>query len=137
MRLAHCIASVTDSTTNVVFAWQPKNEFDRTGQGLVVPRPAWDPPAEATGLFELTLDEVFGPTTPADLQVSVQLGNPAQALLELCSGAQTLVVGSRGHGGFASLLLGSVRAACPERNNCPVLVVHGPTPPPDLREDPS
>jgi len=51
-------------------------------------------------------------------------------LLEVSSGARMLVVGSRGHGGFAGLLLGSVSAACAEHGDCPVLVVHGTTAPP-------
>ena len=67
---------------------------------------------------------------PARLQATVADGSPAKTLLQISEGARMLVVGSRGHGGFTGLLLGSVSAACTEHAHCPVLVVHGPTPPP-------
>jgi nucleotide-binding universal stress UspA family protein len=41
-----------------------------------------------------------------------------------------LIVGSRGHGGFSGLLLGSVSAPCAEHSTCPVLVIHGDRPTP-------
>ncbi|MDD0857766.1 universal stress protein [Arthrobacter alpinus] len=52
-------------------------------------------------------------------------GTPARVLMEHSKSAQMLIVGSRGHGGFAGMLLGSVSSACAEHAGCPVLVVHG------------
>ncbi|MFZ0251428.1 MAG: universal stress protein [Acidimicrobiales bacterium] len=45
------------------------------------------------------------------------------ALVELSTGADLLVVGSRGHGGFRELLLGSVGAYCARHAHCPIVIV--------------
>ncbi len=50
-------------------------------------------------------------------------GPPASALAQAATGASMLVVGSRGCGGFAALLLGSVSRYVATRADCPVVVV--------------
>jgi nucleotide-binding universal stress UspA family protein len=49
-------------------------------------------------------------------------------LLEQAAGADLLVLGSRGLGGFKKLLLGSVSQKCVDHAPCTVLVVRGPVP---------
>lgn len=55
-------------------------------------------------------------------------GHPARVLIEQAKGADLLVVGHRGRGGFASALLGSVGLHCVLHGECPVTVVR-----PELR----
>jgi nucleotide-binding universal stress UspA family protein len=49
--------------------------------------------------------------------------NPADALLEAAREADLLVVGTRGHGGFTGLLLGSVSQQVSNHAPCPVVIV--------------
>jgi nucleotide-binding universal stress UspA family protein len=60
-----------------------------------------------------------------DVQVEQRLrqGRPAKVLADASRGAALVVVGSRGHGGFKSLLLGSTSRSLLHHTTCPVLVV--------------
>ena len=54
-------------------------------------------------------------------------GRPAEILLAQAEDASLIVVGNRGHGGFSSLLLGSVSQQVVHHAPCPVLVVREPS----------
>ena len=58
-----------------------------------------------------------------EAQSTVRHGQPADVLIEEAEGADLLVVGSRGHGGFAGLLLGSVSAQCAHHAPCSLVIV--------------
>jgi nucleotide-binding universal stress UspA family protein len=96
-----------------------------TGYGIGAVTAEWNPGADASDLLAKTVAAVLGDEIPVPLTQVVREGNAAQVLLDETKDAQMLVVGSRGHGGFAGLLLGSVSAHCAEHAHCPVLVIHG------------
>ncbi|WP_225829934.1 universal stress protein [Streptomyces sp. NK08204] len=58
-----------------------------------------------------------------DLRHELVVGHPVQALTEASAHALGLVVGTRGHGGFTGMLLGSVSQGVLQHARCPVLVV--------------
>jgi nucleotide-binding universal stress UspA family protein len=72
----------------------------------------------------LLLGELRESLEDVDVQRTVlEDRNPAEALVELSDDADLLVVGSRGRGGFSSLLLGSVSHAVVLHARCPVVVI--------------
>ncbi len=74
-----------------------------------------------------TVDAVLGPDSGVVLHLTVTEGHPASVLTEAAQGAELLVVGSRGHGAFAGMLLGSVSEYCAAHSPCPVVVVRQPS----------
>ena len=130
LRWAAFLARSTNSTLAALTFWDPVGVYGWTATSWSAVPTGWNPAGDADKQLQSTLDKVFGAHRPVDLRAAVIEGNVARSMLEVSRGARMLVVGSRGHGGFAGLLLGSVSSACAEHAMCPVLVVHGNTPPP-------
>jgi nucleotide-binding universal stress UspA family protein len=61
---------------------------------------------------------------PPEVTVRAVHGAPADVLVRESHGADLLVVGSRGHSGLSSVLLGSTSMQCALHATCPVTVVH-------------
>jgi nucleotide-binding universal stress UspA family protein len=77
----------------------------------------------AEAMLQKTLSEVLGDSPPVPVNASVVEGNAAKVLIDLSGSADLLVVGSRGYGGFAGLLLGSVSQHVVAHAQCSVVVV--------------
>ena len=65
----------------------------------------------------------LGDAQPASVKVSAVNGFPAQELIEASRDADLVVIGSRGSGGFARLMMGSVSSQVGHHAHCPVVVV--------------
>jgi nucleotide-binding universal stress UspA family protein len=79
---------------------------------------------QADDMVEGLLHELGEAVAGVDVQPTVvEDRNPAEALVELSADADLVVVGSRGRGGFTSLLLGSVSHAVVLHALCPVVVI--------------
>ncbi len=82
---------------------------------------------EARKIAEEETDSVlekFEPESrPSSVSVRAVVGLPAEALLQAAEGADMLVVGSRGAGGFKRLLMGSVSIQVTHHARCPVVVI--------------
>lgn len=73
--------------------------------------------------FEATLREAIPDTNGTDVEHRIVEGTAAAALVEESRGADLIVVGSRGLGGFRGLLLGSVGQQVAHHAACPVVIV--------------
>lgn len=80
-------------------------------------------PERAAEMLQEALTTAFGPKRPRNVHTRLVEGLARSVLVEASKDADMLVVGRRGHGGFAGLLLGSVSSACLAHAHCPVLVV--------------
>jgi nucleotide-binding universal stress UspA family protein len=111
-------------------AWAVQEARERHGKLTVVR--VWSPgefgsDEEQAQLAQKGLDEdvkaFFGQQPAPDYSVHAEQGHAAKVLITLGQQADMLVVGSRGHGGFAGLLLGSVGMQVATHEGAPAVVI--------------
>lgn len=116
-------ARLRGASLRVVYAWMLP--VYATGYGFA-PGALIDPVAmseSASSHLDKTIDEIVSKAKDVAVERKAIEGPAAQVLVEEAEGADLLVVGSRGHGGFAGLLLGSVSQQCAHHATCPVAIV--------------
>jgi nucleotide-binding universal stress UspA family protein len=113
-------ARMTGATIQAVTAWQNPLVYDGW-----VPAPDSYSIAAVTEkvLAEAVADVVGTQDQPVCVLTAVAEGPAAQVLLAAATGAELLVVGSRGRGAFAGMLLGSVSQHCVQHAPCAVVVI--------------
>jgi nucleotide-binding universal stress UspA family protein len=125
LRWAAGEAAVRNATLRVVYAWEyPYVALAAGPAGGALP-PLIDLQEAATATCDQIVDEAELPPG-LTLERVVREGSPARVLLEeAAKDADLLVVGSRGHGGFVGLLVGSVATQVVNHAEIPTVVVPG------------
>ncbi len=121
LRWAILQAELTGCEVEAVIAWRLPSRY---GFAAVTDR-ATDFEGDARKVLADALNEVSSVEPDVVIRSSVAEGHPAEVLVRAARGADMLVVGSRGHGGFTGSVLGSVSQYCVHHAPCPVLVIRG------------
>lgn len=121
LRHAHRLAAALGSEVDATAFWDyPQAYAGYVAVGLE------EFEEQAGAVLRDAVENAFGGDTPSNVHPRLVRGHPRDALIEASRHADLMVVGKRGHGGFAGLLLGSVTSALVAHAHCPVLVVHIP-----------
>ena len=111
-------AELTGGTLVALTTWEWPNSL-----GWAVPIPDnFDPAIDAERGLETAVAGVRAEHPAVAMETRVAEGHPAPVLVEASRGADLLVVGSRGRGAFAGMLLGSVSEHSVNRAHGPVVV---------------
>ena len=117
-------AELLGGIVEAVIAWEPLGASG-WAWGPVAMAVDFDYAGDAAKVLEDAISQATGPGTTVEIRRVVTEGPAARVLVEASEGATLLVVGSRGHGGFAEVLLGSVSQQCAHHARCPVVITRG------------
>jgi nucleotide-binding universal stress UspA family protein len=115
-------AVLTGGTLEVIMTWEWPSSY-----GWAVPIPDdFDPEADTRKVLDTAIAGALSEHPGLKAEARLINGHPAPVLVEASKGADRLVVGSRGHGEFVGMLIGSVSEYCVTNAHCPVLVHRDP-----------
>ena len=111
-------ANLTHSILDMIVTWEWPTNY---GWGVYLPED-YSPSGGAPDLLSKVADGLRAKYPDMEMTTRVVEGHPSPALVDASKGADLLVVGSRGHGEFVGMLIGSVSEYCATHAHCPVLV---------------
>lgn len=112
-------AAARGAEVQAVMVWQRTFDY---GRGALWPVDVDIAKGAGERLAE-TVAEVASGSPAVTVEQVVAEGDPGHVLCDYSGEADLLVVGSRGLGGFAELMLGSVSSKCAHHSRCPILIV--------------
>lgn len=125
LRWAIAQAELSGGTVDAVIAWELPAAATGYGWAPLTKAECAECVQIATKTVQEAISNVTGPNGNLRVRPVVRSGRPAQVLLDASADADLLVVGSRGHGVFADMLLGSVSQHCFHHAKCPVVILRG------------
>jgi nucleotide-binding universal stress UspA family protein len=111
-------AEMTKSVLHLITAWNWPAAY---GTAVAISN-EFSPALIAATVLDSAEEAVHDAHPSVEIHKYVQEGHAASVLVNASKGATMLVVGCRGHGEFAGMLLGSVSEHCATNAHCPVLV---------------
>jgi nucleotide-binding universal stress UspA family protein len=123
LRFAAQEARQRGARLRVVNAWHVPVVANGGGFAMVYPTAPAEFEKGAKKVLEKSLQGLGDELAGLEVEQVVEQGQASEVLVEQAEGAELLVVGTRGHGGFAGLLLGSVSQQCAHHAHCPVVIV--------------
>ncbi|MGE5285890.1 MAG: universal stress protein [Micromonosporaceae bacterium] len=118
LRWAFEYAQMSNAPVEAVIAWEIPPNY-----GWLPSYDDVDFEKQAQEILEEAIRDALGEN--AAVLRRVGRGHPAKVLVAASEHARLLVVGSRGHGAFAGMLIGSVSQHLVQHAHCPVLVIRG------------
>ena len=113
-------AELTGASIDAVMVWR----WPTAGIGIVAFPAGYRPEVDASEVLATVVAGACADHPAVEVRTSVVEGEPGSELVRAAQNADLLVLGSRGHGEIAGVLLGSVGQHCATHARCPVVIVH-------------